>query len=114
MTLEECYKALGGNYADVLSRLTNDKMITKYLGKFTADTIFNDIFTALDSKDYEAAFCAAHTLKGLCLNLGLEKLYRSAYKVTEALRNKTDETTPEMLDEMKSNYKSAILAIKQL
>ena len=51
---------------------------------------------------------------GLCLNLGLEKLYRSAYKVTEALRNKTDETTPEMLDEMKSNYKSAILAIKQL
>ena len=29
MTLEECYKALGGSYTDVLSRLMNDKMITK-------------------------------------------------------------------------------------
>lgn len=114
MTLEECYKALGGSYTDVLSRLTNDKMITKYLGKFTEDTSYNDIFTALEAKDYETAFRAAHTLKGLCLNLGLEKLYKSAYVVTEALRGKTDETTPAMLEELKANYESSVLAIKQL
>lgn len=114
MTLEECYKALGGSYTDVLSRLMNDKMITKYLGKFTEDTSYNDIFTALANKDYETAFRAAHTLKGLCLNLGLEKLYKSAFEVTEALRGKTNETTPEMLEELKSNYESSVLAIKQL
>lgn len=67
MTLEECYRALGGSYSDVLARLVNDKMITKYLNKFT-----------------------------------------------EALRQKTDETTPEMLDELKSSYNSSILAIQQL
>ena len=106
MTLEECYKALGGSYTDVLSRLMNDKMITKYLGKFTEDTSYNDIFTALEAKDYETAFRAAHTLKGLCLNLGLV--------VTEALRGKTDETTPAMLEELKANYESSVLAIKQL
>ena len=109
MTLEECYKALGGSYTDVLSRLMNDKMITKYLGKFTEDTSYNDIFTALEAKDYETAFRAAHTLKGLCL-----KLYKSAYVVTEALRGKTDETTPAMLEELKANYESSVLAIKQL
>ncbi len=124
MTLEECYKALGGSYTDVLSRLMNDKMITKYLGKFTEDTSYNDIFTedtsyndiftALANKDYETAFRAAHTLKGLCLNLGLENLYKSAFEVTEALRGKTNETTPEMLEELKTNYESSILAIKQL
>ncbi|MGN0698525.1 MAG: Hpt domain-containing protein [Ruminiclostridium sp.] len=114
MTLEECYKALGGSYTDVLSRLMNDKMITKYLGKFTEDTSYNDIFTALANKDYETAFHAAHTLKGLCLNLGLENLYKSAFEVTEALRGKTNETTPEMLEELKTNYESSILAIKQL
>ena len=112
MTLEECYNALGGSYADVLSRLMNDKMITKYLGKFTEDTSYNDIFAALEAKDYETAFRAAHTLKGL--NLGLEKLYKSAYVVTEALRGKTDETTPAMLEELKANYESSVLAIKQL
>lgn len=28
MTLEECYRALGGSYSDVLARLVDDKMIT--------------------------------------------------------------------------------------
>ena len=31
MTLEECYRALGGCYSDVLARLVDDKMITKYI-----------------------------------------------------------------------------------
>lgn len=114
MTLEECYRALGGSYSDVLARLVDDKMITKYLNKFTEDTSYRDIFTALENNDYETAFRAAHTLKGICLNLGLENLYKAAYKVTEALRQKTDETTPEMLDELKSSYNSSILAIQQL
>ena len=38
MTLEECYRALGGSYSEVLARLIDDKMITKYLNKFTEDT----------------------------------------------------------------------------
>lgn len=29
MTLEECYRALGGSYSEVLARLIDDKMITK-------------------------------------------------------------------------------------
>ena len=106
MTLEECYRALGGSYSDVLARLVDDK--------FTKDTSYRDIFAALENNDYETAFRAAHTLKGICLNLGLENLYKAAYKVTEALRQKTDETTPEMLDELKSSYNSSILAIQQL
>ncbi|MFR2154887.1 MAG: hypothetical protein ACLS48_09780 [[Eubacterium] siraeum] len=32
-------------------------------------------------------------LKVSRLNLGLENLYKAAYKVTEALRQKTDKTT---------------------
>ena len=31
MTLEECYRALGGSFSDVLAWLVNDMMITKYL-----------------------------------------------------------------------------------
>lgn len=77
MTLEECYRALGGSYSEVLARLIDDKMITKYLNKFTEDTSYRDIFTALENNDYETAFRAAHTLKGICLNLGLENLYKA-------------------------------------
>ena len=55
MTLEECYRALGGSYSDVLARLVDDKMITKYLNKFTKDTSYRDIFAALENNDYETA-----------------------------------------------------------
>lgn len=72
MTLEECYRALGGSYSEVLARLVDDKMITKYLNKFIEDTCYRDIFTALENNDYETAFRAAHTLKGICLNLVLK------------------------------------------
>ena len=89
MTLEECYRALGGSYSDVLARLIDDKMITKYLNKFTQDTCYRDIFTALENNDYETAFRAAHTLKGICLNLGLENLYKAAYKVRLCVRKRT-------------------------
>lgn len=63
MTLEECYRALGGSYSDVLARLIDDKMITKYLNKFTKDTSYRDIFAALENNDYETAFVRHIRLK---------------------------------------------------
>lgn len=37
MTIEECYKQLGGDYSNVLSRLSNDAIIRKFLVKFLSD-----------------------------------------------------------------------------
>mgnify|MGYP000290853416 FL=1 len=41
---------------------------------------------AMDAGDVETAFRAAHTLKGICANLGFKSLFEVSYEITEALR----------------------------
>ena len=35
----------------------------------------------------EEAFRAVHTLKGICLNLGFDTLYKASFELTEKLRD---------------------------
>lgn len=114
MTIEECYKQLGGDYNNVLSRLSNDAIIRKFLVKFLSDGSCGNIFTNLESGNMGEAFRAAHTLKGICQNLGIDNLYRSAFEVTEALRGGSNNTNEEMLDRLKADYEAAVETIKQL
>lgn len=46
-------------------------------------------YTAVRTQDAETAFRAAHTLKGVALNLGLTDLAEAAAAMTEALRGRT-------------------------
>lgn len=114
MTAKECYEQMGGNYENVLERLSSETLIKKFLKKFVDDGSFSDIIRYLDAGENENAFRAAHTLKGICLNLGLDRLYESAVEVTESLRGGKNETNPEMLERLKSDYEVTINAIKGL
>lgn len=114
MTVKECYELMDGKYENVLERLSSEKLIEKFLKKFVDDKSYSDITRYLEAGEKENAFCAAHTLKGVCLKLGLDKLYESAVEVTEALRGGKNETTPEMLEKLKSDYELTINAIKGL
>ena len=74
MTIRECYDELGLDFDAVLSRLVNEKLVQKFALKFLDDPSFQNLKDALDSKDVETAFRAAHTLKGVCLNLGFDNI----------------------------------------
>ena len=69
----------------------------------------------MDAGNREEAFRAAHTLKGVCRNLGIERLAGSAEIITEVLR-KEQETVPEeaaaLLEDVKKNYQEAAEAIR--
>lgn len=114
MTLKECYKVLGGDYEVVVSRLMNEAFVRKILIKFLSDKSCIDIFENLKSDKLDDAFRSAHTLKGICQNLGFGKLYESAVEVTEALRNGKNNTNPEMLEKLKKRYEETISAIKNI
>lgn len=86
MTLEAFYAKIGGNSADVLRRLPSEAMVRKFIGKYPADTSWDSLESAINSQDWEAAFRAAHTLKGVAQNLGFQRLYLSSTALTEALR----------------------------
>ena len=86
MTLQECYAALEGNYEDVLGRFCSERMVQKYVLKFLQDGSYDTLCRALASQSVEEAFRAAHTIKGMCLNLSFDRLAASSIEMTEALR----------------------------
>lgn len=88
MTVRECYTKIGGDYDGVLRRFLNEDRIKKFLGMLLKDESMSKLRAAVMEEDYETAFRAAHTLKGVVLNLGLSHLASDSSALTEALRNR--------------------------
>lgn len=113
MTLEECYAKLGGDYKSVLTRMMEDTLVEKFMLRFLSDTSYDTLISALDEGNYEEAFRAAHTIKGVCQNLGFDKLFASANPLTESLRSMTSAPPKELVEEVKRDYAETINAIKE-
>lgn len=82
MTIQECYKKMGADYQEVLGRLYNEAMICKFVRMFLQDDSFQILEEALRRGDVKEAFRGAHTLKGVCQNLGFSNLYAPTYTLT--------------------------------
>ena len=78
MTVKECYEQMGADYEGVLGRLRSEVLIKKFAKKFLDDGSFRSLKDNLVQKNGEEAFRAAHTLKGVCQNLGFDNLYKAA------------------------------------
>lgn len=66
--------------------LMRDSMIEKFVNKFPKDPTFAALKQAVEGEDWAAAFSAAHTLKGVALNLAFQTLGNEASELTEMLR----------------------------
>ena len=114
MNIKEFYEIVGGNYNDVLSRLNSEMLITRIVKKFAEDPSFKQLEEALKEKNVDLAFRAAHTLKGICLNLGFDQLSNDAVDITEILRAGTLDGTAELFDSIKASYDNTIDLLKEL
>ena len=113
MTIEECYKKMGANYQDVIKRLPSVSMIEKFALKFSEDTSFQESETALNEKQVDLAFRAAHTLKGVCMNLGFDHLYKPSFEITESLRASNLDLALQQFDAVKEQYSKTIAALNE-
>lgn len=114
MTVRECYEKMGANYDGVLSRLGNEMLIKKFAVKFLKDPSFQDLTDSIGKSDAESAFRAAHTLKGICMNLGFDNLYKPSEALTENLRGRTLNGYEPLYDEVKEQYKKTVEAINEI
>ncbi len=112
--MQECYEQMGADYQEVLGRLYNEQMIRKFVRMFLQDDSFNNLETALDRADVKEAFRAAHTLKGVCQNLGFANLYVPASALTETLRAGKLEGTQAQFAKVAEQYKVTVDAIRAL
>lgn len=115
MSLSEFYSSIGESLEEVLGRLGMESRIAKYLKLFLQDPSFNELKEAFASKDAKTAFRAAHTLKGVAANLGLNKLSASSSELTEDLRPLAwTANSQSLLAKVEIDYNTAIEGIKQL
>lgn len=70
MTLQEFYARVGGDYNATLSRLPSEALVKKFILKYPGDPSFAQLKDALAAQDWELAFRASHTLKGVALRDG--------------------------------------------
>ena len=115
MTIQECYHQLGGDYATLKTRLPSDSLIKRFITKFLDDSSYSELCDALQKGQRDEAFRAAHTLKGVCANLGFDQLENSASALTELLRPKDigiPEEAVSMMNEVKRDYEITVGAIR--
>lgn len=115
MTIQECYQNLGGDYAQVETRLPSVSLVKRFITKFLDDGSFSELCRTMESGQRAEAFRAAHTLKGVCANLCFDRLLTSASQLTELLRPETD-TIPDgaaqLLEKIREDYAVTVGAIR--
>ena len=119
MDVKDCYTEFEGNYEDALNRLMNDALIEKFLKKFLNDDSYNSLSVSIENRDYHEAFKAAHTLKGVSLNLSLSRLVASASETTEYLRDCDNKIIDEtvlfrLFDSVSKDYRMTVEVIEKL
>lgn len=104
MTLKEFYASLGVEYTEVLDRLRREDRIAKYLHQFAGDPAFAQLERAMEAGDAGEAFRAAHTIKGMCLNLSLGTLSQAACALVEALRAQDETAARDAYQELAARF----------
>ena len=92
--------------ADVDSGLTrcmnNEGFYLKLVEKSLGDNSFEKLNEAIDANDLDAAFEAAHALKGVMGNLALSPIYDRVVEITEFLRSRTEMDYHDLLNQINS------------
>ena len=114
MTVKECYEQMGSDYEGVLGRLGSEAIVKRFALKFLQDPSFAQLKESLAKNDGEEAFRAAHTLKGVCLNLGFDELFEVSAELTEKLRGRKTAGSEELFQKVSQKYQKTVTAIQGL
>lgn len=115
MTAKEFYEVIGGDYDRIKANLKTDERIARFAKMFVEDGSYNELESQMKAGNYEAAFQAAHKLKGVCQNLFYTGMHQVVYKITEDLRGQADiDDAVKLLPELEAVYRFTIDNIKLL
>lgn len=86
-------------------------MYEKILVKFLDDQSFSEIGPALDQGDYETALKAAHTLKGVSANLGMDRLTDACAEIVSHIRANEPDPAKSAYPELETAYQAVCRAL---
>jgi len=110
---QDFYDSLHIDFKDACHRfLDNEDLFLQMLKMFPDDPSFSQLKQAIDDNDVEAAFYAAHTLKGVCGNYSMTRLYALNFPLVEELRHGDMSHAKSRLSLMEDEYNLIVNAIK--
>ena len=94
MTLQEFYARVGGDYSATLSRLPSEALIKKFVLKYPGDP--------------------SHTLKGVAQNLGMDRLYKAAAALCDAVRGPKPLEDASLWPPVLAAHEEVLAAVREL
>lgn len=109
-------ESVGINVEEALERFSGvEELFERFLKKFIDDPEFNTLETSLNEADFETAFTACHTMKGVVGNLSIIPLYKIVFEETELLRNGTDPAgAVNLFPSLKEEYNKVIELLSEI
>ena len=97
----EALKSLGVDTDKGLAMcMGNEALYLKLVNSVPTEKRFEDLAKAIDEGNLDAAFDAAHALKGVLGNLSLTPLYDKASEITELLRAREEADYKGLMSEL--------------
>ncbi len=91
-------KEYGANVDEGMARcMGNEALYLRLVTTIPAQANFDKLASSIEARDLDAAFDAAHALKGVTGNLALTPLYQAIFDITELLRARTDTDYSELI-----------------
>ena len=105
----------GVNVDETLRRfMNNEALMVKFLKKFVDDENMKHLRTLIADKKYQEVLPVAHTLKGVCGNLGFVKLYELFSRMCQDCRSEQYENLNDMFAQTEEDYAKVVEAIKKI
>lgn len=93
----------GIDYTDAMDRMDNNAELYKKLAlKYLDNSCLADLIAALETKDYDEGYKAAHSLKGVAGNLSFSTLFDAASAMSAALYQGEYQAAEGMLEDVKA------------
>ena len=113
MLTMEALRRFGANTEEGLGRCLNDEgFYLELVNMELADESFEKLTASLERNDWQAAFEAAHSLKGSLGNLALTPIYAPTAELTDRLRGGREADYAALLAEILSQ-RDALLALRE-
>ena len=114
MTVQECYESIEADFEGVLGRMGSEAMVKRFALKFLDEPSYKNLVKAVEEQNAEGAFRAAHTLKGICLNLGLDRLCEASASLTERFRGREFNGYEEAYEIVQQEYQNTVDAVRTM
>jgi HPt (histidine-containing phosphotransfer) domain-containing protein len=97
--------AYGIDFDDAMIRMDGNVDLYKRLAlKYITNTNYIDFISAMDVQDYDSAYKAIHSLKGVAGNLSFADLYKIAAIISEQLKQGESQDVPQMIPLLEENH----------